>query len=198
MIYDEAAIKRRINGRRRDFLLKTVIAMLLILLATLVIIIFPNTTSIFISALVIIFSFVFLFKTMRRYHPKILFKGEITGINIKEHEFVITNMRPTFSARLVMPKANTKSFTGGKTRTKPATGAIVYLRLPDGNVTYIDHLTNAQTDIYEIGDTLHKYSGARFPIILGRKLDSQPCRLCGTANKYIEEKCITCGLEIYK
>lgn len=198
MTYSETDIKRRVKGQRRDFLIKILLSALITLIALATIIILPETTVIFVCAAIILFSIIYIFKTLRRYQPKILFSREIKGVNIKEHEFAVTNMRPTFSARLIMPKANTKSFTGGRIRTKSPTSAIVYLRLPDGDVTYIDNLTNAQTDIYEIGDTLYKHAGTRFPIILGRKLDSQPCPLCGTANKSIEDSCITCGLKICK
>jgi hypothetical protein len=128
----------------------------------------------------------------------VLFSKEITGINIKEHEFAIVNLRPTFSARIIMPRRNTSSFANRSRRTKPPTGAIVYLRVADDDVAYIDGLTNAQTDIYEIGDTLYKYPGTRYPIIIGRKTISQPCPLCGTANKESEPECITCGLPITK
>lgn len=198
MTYSEADIKKYIKARRRDFFIKILLSFLLILIALAAIIIFPEATVIFVCAAVILFSIIYIFKVLRRYQPRTLFSREIKGVNIKEHEFAVTNRRPTFSARLVMPRANAKSFTGGKTRTKSPTSAIVYLRLPDGDVTYIDNLTNAQTDIYEIGDTLYKYAGTRYPIILERKLDAQPCPLCGTANKSIEDCCITCGLKICK
>ena len=196
MTYNEAEIKRRINGRRQSFLTKMIAWLLLDSAAVITAAIIRDVTVVFIAVVIVIASAFYMSKTIRRYRPLILFRGEVKGINIKEHEFVVTNKRPTFSARIVMPKRNTSSFTGGKTRTKPPTSAIVYLRLDDGNVTYIEHLTNAQTDIYEIGDTLYKYSGARYPIILDKEVKAMPCPLCGTANKCTEPKCITCGLKI--
>ena len=196
MTYNEAEIKRRINGRRQSFLTKMIAWLLLDSAAVITAAIIRDVTVVFIAVVIVIASAFYMSKTIRRYRPLILFRGEVKGINIKEHEFVVTNKRPTFSARIVMPKRNTSSFTGGKTRTKPPTSAIVYLRLGDGNVTYIEHLTNAQTDIYEIGDTLYKYSGARYPIILGKEVKAMPCPLCGTANKCTEDRCITCGLKI--
>ena len=195
MTYNEADITKRISGRRRDFIVKIMISALIILAAALVIMFFPEVTVIFISVAVIILCAVYIIKTLKRYHPLTLFSGEVRGENIKEHEFVVTNRRPTFSARRVMPRIKTSTFTGGKTRTKPPTSAIVYLRLENGDVTYIDGLFGAQTDIYEIGDTLYKYPGTRFPIIINREVKAQPCPLCGTANKVTEERCITCGLK---
>ena len=196
MRYCEAEIKRRIAGRRRDFLVKIIAWALLDAAALTAAAIFPETTTVFVCTLTVIISAVFITKTVRRYHPKTLFSGEIKGINIKEHEFVKSNLRPTFSARLIMPKAKTSGFAAQRTRTKAPTSAIVYLKLENGDVTYIEHLTNAQTDIYEIGDTLYKYPGTRYPIIIGKESKTLPCPLCGTANKHIEERCLTCGLKI--
>ena len=196
MIYNEAEIKRRIKGRRRDFLMKTIAWLILDVIAIITATVIKDITVAFFSFVIVIASFFYIKKIVKRYRPLILFRGEVKGINIKEHEFVVTNRRPTFSARIVMPRRSTASFTGGKTRTKPPTSAIVYLRLEDGDVTYVEHLTNAQTDIYDIGDTLYKYSGARYPVILNKDVKAMPCPLCGTANKCTEPRCITCGLKI--
>ena len=156
MTYNESEIKRRIDGRRRDFILKIIVWVLLDAAALTVAVILTEITPIFISAVTVIISVIFITKAVRRYHPMSLFSGEIKGINVKEHEFVQTNLRPTFSARIIMPRAKTSGFAAQRTRTKAPTSAIVYLKLENGNVTYIDRLTNAQTDIYEIGDTLYK------------------------------------------
>ncbi|MBR5140308.1 MAG: hypothetical protein IKV16_04555, partial [Clostridia bacterium] len=166
------------------------------ILGALTIIIFPYTTPIFIAVIAIVTSLVQLRKAFKRYHPGIIFSKEVVGVNIHEHEFVVTNRRPTFSARIVMPKRDTSSFTGGRTRTKGTTSAIVYLKLDDGNVTFVDKLTNAQTDIYEIGDRLYRFAGTRCPVILNKEVEAMPCPICGTQNKHTEPKCITCGLSI--
>ena len=198
MTYNESEIKERVGKRKKSFFLKALIPLCLILISALAMIIFPDVTLIFFAVAVIIASAVYLFKTLRRYEPRVLFSGEITGENIKEHEFVTTDRRLGFGARIVVkPKRiPTGSFAPKRSRTKPPTSAIVYLRVEDGDVIYLDGLTGAQTDIYEIGDTLHKYAGTRFPVIVGREVDSQPCPICGTANKKIETRCITCGLDI--
>ena len=197
MTYSEADIIKYVRERKRGFIIKSISWSLLLLCAAAVCAIIREITAVFIAAAVIIISVIFLIKTLRQYHPKILFSKETCGTNIKEHEFAVTNMRPTFSARIVMPRRKTASFAGNKTRTKSPTSAIVYLKLDDENLTYIDGLTNAQTDIYEIGDTLYKYPGTRYPIILGREVKAQPCPICGTANKNTEETCITCGLKTH-
>ena len=196
MTYNESDIMKCIKKRKRDFLIKILCWSLLLVCAAALCAILRDITAIFISVAVIIISVIFLIRALRHYHPRILFSKEIRGTNIKEHEFAVTNMRPTFSARIVMPRRKTSAFAGTKVRTKSPTSAIVYLKLESGDLTYIDGLTNAQTDIYEIGDTLYKYPGTRYPIILGREVKIQPCPLCGTANRAAESECITCGLEI--
>ena len=196
MRYNEERIFKSVKKRQKAFLTRAISYSVLMILGALTIILFPYTTPIFISAIVIIVSAVYLIKTVKRYRPSIIFSKEVVGVNIHEHEFVVTNRRPTFSARIVMPKRDTSSFTGGKTRTNIPTSAIVYLRLDDGNVTFIDKLTNAQTDIYEIGDRLYKFAGTRCPVILDKEVDEMPCPICGTQNKHTEPKCINCGLPI--
>ena len=197
MTYSEADIMKYVKIRKRDFIIKSISWSLLLLCAAAVCAIIREITAVFIATAVVIVSVIFLIRTLRHYHPKILFSKEIRGTNIKEHEFRVTNMRPTFSARIAMPRRKTSSFSASNVRTKPSTSAIVYLRLDDGTLTYIDRLTNAQTDIYEIGDSLYKYPGTRYPIIIGREVKTQPCPICGTANKSIEEACITCGLKTH-
>ena len=194
MTYNKEDITKRVKKKQRDFITKAIISFLGIAASSAIAFIFSDVTVVFIGVVAVIGFCVYLFKTVKRYRPAIIFSKEITGINIKEHEFVVTNRRTTFSARRSFYRIRPKTFTGGKTRTKPPTSAIVYLKLPDGDVTFIDKLTNAQTDEYEIGDTLYKYPGTRYPIIVGRAVKAQPCPICGTANKASEERCITCGL----
>lgn len=198
MTYSEKEIKEAVKKRKKSFFLKTLIPLCLILISALAMIIFPDVTLIFFAVALIIASIVYLFKTVRRYEPRVLFSGEVTGENIKEHEFVTTNRRLSFGARVIVePKRlQTSAFAAKRTRTKPPTSAIVYLRVEGGDVVYLDGLTGAQTDIYEIGDTLYKYAGTRFPVIVGREVESQPCPICGTANRKIETRCTTCGLDI--
>lgn len=198
MKYNEERIIKSVKKRQKAFLTKAISWLMLIILGALTIILFPYTTPIFIAVIVIILSTVKLIKTFKRYRPNIIFSKEVVGENIHEHEFVVSNRRYAFAIRktTVTPRVNTSSFTGGKTRTKPPTGAIVYLRLDDGNVTYVDKLTNAQTDIYEIGDRLYKFAGTRCPVIINKEVEAMPCPICGTQNKHTEPKCITCGLPI--
>lgn len=196
MKYNEDLIFRAVRERRRDFLIKAILSLSFMMLGALTIIIFSYTTPIFVAAAVIVIAFVYLFKTVKRYNPKVLFSKGIDGVNVHEHEFVVRNLRPTFSARIVMPKRDTSSFTGRKTRTKGMTSAIVYLKLDDERIVFVDGLTNAQTDIYEIGDRLYRYPGTRYPVILNKELEAMPCPLCGTQNKHTEPRCITCGLPI--
>ena len=198
MRYNEEEIKRHVKERQRSFLTKTVSLLALIIISVIIIAIFPEVTVTFVCVTIIIIAAVCLIKTVNRYSPLIIFSKEITGKNIHEHEYAINIKGPTYRKRWFVPRLKTSEFTGGTNRIKTTVGATVYLRLPDGNVTSIDRLYNGQTDIYEIGDTLYKYPGTRFPIVLDKELEAMPCPLCGTANKHTESKCITCGLKIDK
>ncbi len=197
MTYSEREIKEFVKKRKKSFFLKMIITLVLILTSCAVMIIFPEVTLIFFAVAIITLSVVYLIKTVRRYEPRVLFSKEIMGENIKEHEFVTTDRRLAFGARVIIkPRRRPNTFASDRRRTKPPTSAIVFLRTEAGAVIYLDGLTGAQTDIYEIGDTLYKYAGTRYPVIAGREVDSQPCPICGTANKKIETRCITCGLDI--
>lgn len=198
MKYNEEQIHRYVKEKRRAFLIKSAILLALILISGILIAIFPEVTVIFVCTLVIILSVVYLIKTINRYNPLILFSKEKKGVNVHEHEYVIYTKGPTYRKMWYVPRLKTSEFTGGTNRIKTTVGATVYLRLPDGNVIFIDRLFNGQTDIYEIGDTLYKYPGTRFPVVLDRELEAMPCPICGTANKCTEPKCITCGLTIEK
>ena len=197
MKYNEAEIFRHVAKRKKSFLIKSISLLLIILISAITIAIFPEVTVIFISVMLIILAIVYLIKMIINYSPLILFSKEKKGINVHEHEYVIYK-GPSYKKMWYVPRLKTSEFTGGTNRIKTTVGATVYLRLPDGNVIFIDHLYNAQTDIYEIGDTLYKYPGTRFPIVLDKEMSAMPCPLCGTANKNTEPRCITCGLKIDK
>ena len=194
MTYNEAEITERIKRRKHSFFIKTLCPILFMLIAAIVIAVFPEMTTVFVCAVVIIISIFYLIKTVIKYQPLVLFSKELKGENVKEHEFVVTNRRLSFGGRRSFSRFKPVANPKARSRTKPPTSAVVYLKLPCGDVTYLDGLTGAQTDIYEIGDTLYKYPGTRYPIIVGREVKAQPCPLCGTANKATEETCITCGL----
>ena len=199
MTYNEEELSRRIKKRKKEFLIKVTISLFLILAITVMLSLFTENTVIFVSVVTIVLSVVFILRTIKRYQPLVLFSKEVRGENIKEHEFVVTDRRVfRFGKSYLITKRRLRAsdFAATRTRTKPPTSAIVYLRLSDGNVTFIDGLTNAQADVYEIGDTLYKYPGVRYPIIVGRDVDAQPCPICGTANKRGEEECINCDLKI--
>ena len=197
MRYDEKEIAARVSKRKRDFLIRILCPTALILSAVIIAVALPNNTVIFLSVLISILTIAFIARTLSHYHPMVLFSKEILGENVKEHEFVVTNCRPRLSARLTTTRWRPRSVSQRGARTKPPTSAVVYLRLPDGNVTFIDGLSGAHTDVYEIGDTLYKYPGTRYPIIRSREVKAQPCPICGTVNKLGECECITCHLKIF-
>ncbi len=195
MTYNKDGIAKYVKKRRRDFIFKIVCSLLFVLISSLIIALFPEMTVIFVCVVIIIISVFYAIKTLKRYQPVLLFSEELQGENVKEHEFVVTNRRLSFGGRRSFSRFKPVAYSSQRSRTKPPTSAIVYIKLPCGDVTYLDGLSGAQTDIYEIGDTLYKYPGTRYPIILNREVKAQPCPICGTANKASEEKCITCGLK---
>ena len=200
MKYNEEEIFRRIAERKKAFLIRAISLLIIILVCAVAIVLFPEVTVIFICTLLIILSIVYLIKAVKEYRPFILFSDEVKGVNVHEHEYTIGPQSGAgWGTKRLVPKLNnTSEFMGGTNRIKTTVGATVYLRLPDGNVIFIDHLYNAQTDIYEIGDTLYRYPGTRFPVVLDKEMSAMPCPLCGTANKNTEPRCITCGLKIDK
>ena len=72
------------------------------------------------------------------------------------------------------------------------------MRCRDGNIYEATGLLPLHTDIYDDNDLLYKPEGAKYPIILDRETNSQPCPLCGTVNKKEEHECRHCGLPVVK
>ena len=141
-----------------------------------------------------------LIRLVGKYSPSVLFSPDVRGVCVKEHEYVATSVS-------VFGTGNTKGVkfrnSGGgsnagnaRSRRPHVRAAAVYVRLESGDVVILDGLTSVQTDIYEIGDELLRPSGARYPIILNRNVEKQPCPLCGRINSRTDLQCERCGLGI--
>ena len=201
MTYNTRKISEKVKNLREKFIISLSISIVLMICAIALIIFRRETNVIFASVACIAMLIFIIVRLFLNFHPKVLFSHELVGTNIKEHEFVTSDRRKSFAYRKrIVPyaKENYSGISGNVQRTKPPTNAIVYLRLSNGNVTYIDGLTNAQTDIYEIGDELTRYAGTKYPIITSRAAEKLPCPICGTVNRNTDERCIACGLEILK
>jgi membrane protein YdbS with pleckstrin-like domain len=134
MIYNADELSSRVKKRKKEFGTKASILLLLAIAFTATALIFSEPSVIFISVCLIILSAVLLIRVMRKYEPFVLFSREVRGINIKEHEFVVTDRRVfRFGSSYLITKRRLKTseFISTKARTKPPTSAIVYLRLPD-------------------------------------------------------------------
>ena len=136
MSYDYSEIRERVGSAKDSFVRRTVIDLILILTALIIYILYGDDVTVSFFCIVC-GSAVLVCMLFRIFSPqsRVLFSGELTGVNVKEHEYV-ANARSTF--RLGGKGAHTPrpKYTGvtGQGRTRPRTSAVVYLRLEDGNV----------------------------------------------------------------
>lgn len=198
-MYDLEKLSRIIDGKRRRF--KIFAALYCALFAIGVGLFFVREKTVaFIGILLAVAAVALLAKHIGAYSPAILFSAEKRGVLIKEHEYV-ANIKKGLSGRATVAKqvANSHSKTGNaKSRRPHVRSAYVYIREDNGNVTILDGLTSLQTDVYEIGDELLRPSGARYPIIVSRTPEKQPCPLCGRINGTDKWECASCGLDILR
>lgn len=195
MTYNRRQIDARVRATRKSFITALAILTFLFVIDTVLLLLVREITVTFFCFVGIAAIAVLTVRTMKKYKPSVLYRKEIRGINVKEHEYVTTRrLWSAYGSRFAFSRVGTNKHTNQ--RTKNPTHAIVYLRLEDGNIAVIEGLTNAHTDEYEYGDELLCIEGTRYPIILGRKLKKQPCPICGTVNSSTESRCICCALEI--
>ena len=158
----------------------------------------------FSGIILVIVAVALLAKLVRRYSPSVLFSKEKQGILVKEHEYVASVARGLSARRTFVRTTAAGHSSAGNARSKRPhiRSAYVYIKDANGDVIILDGLTSLHTDIYEIGDELLRPSGARYPFIAvganGRKVDKQPCPLCGRINSPNDESCNSCGLSIIK
>jgi len=186
-MFSEKKIRERVARRRKRFLAALIAYAAFIVASVAVLILTDNVTAVFISTLVILISVYMLLKCIGRARPSVLFSREVRGVNIKEHEFVM-NSRAPYS----------RYFGFYKTKDSWRANAVhsaVYVRLEDGDVVRLDGIFKIHTDIYEDGDLLVRYSGCRYPVVLGSNHERMICPICGSVNPSSAEKCISCGLE---
>ena len=144
-----------------------------------------------------------LYKIFDVQSPSIWFSKEIRGVNIKEDEYVSRKTPgPGLSWRQVGGPASPQPFapnTGAnRRRTPPNIRSRVYLQLEDGNIVTISTLYKSHTELFVEGDTLLKYAGTHFPIVVSREMQKQPCPICGEVNDMSADACHNCGLSIIK
>ncbi len=193
MRYDINAVVARVIARKKKFL--TISALLLaILFACGAVMIFTDGDGLFFGAVLTSAITVFLeFKAFKKFTPSVLFSREVKGENIKEHEINVSGaggMRMTHRT-VVMPNT-------GENRKAPQRRirGTVYVKEENGSIAEIGNLSAQHMNFYEDGDVLLKYAGTKFPIVISRPVDVQPCPICGRINANTDDACHTCGLVI--
>lgn len=203
MKYDVNDLEKRISSRRKRFLV-CVFALLAFIIAAFVIIkLGLNDTLSFWLIVCEFLALAALGVIIYMFSPIILFSNEIRGENIKEVEYIgvrDTNWEKNsqYSMRKGSEVRVKQTGTNAKKRTDGVIRSSVYLKLEGGDVKVITDLYKSSTDIYEEGDVLVKYSGAKYPIIENRSVSRQPCPLCGDVNDESSGSCKGCGLGILK
>lgn len=202
MTYSTSDIKARVASMRRAFLIRAATVFTIMLASLILIILNLNKTLTFILIVIEFPCLLYAIRIFEKFSPFVLFSGEIKGTNIKEDEYTVTHksgpgMRykqvgaPSFGGPPIAPSTG-----ANKRRTPPAMRAAVYLRTEDGDVVMLRGLYRAHADIYEEGDVLCKPAGAKYPMIISREADRQPCPLCGEVNSSKAESCSGCGIGI--
>ena len=194
MTYDMEKVKKRVRMRKKRFLLRASIAAVIFLVG--VAFLFVDEKKFIVSGgLLILLALFVIYKNVNKYLPKYLFSKEIIGVNIKEHEYVTLKNSRTVgggrSARLSRIVANSE-----RRKREPHTLALVYIRTENGDIKVLDGIDSRHVAIYEIGDTLKRYEGTRYPFVFGREVKLQPCPLCGEVNSCEQTKCKRCGLPV--
>ncbi len=201
MNYDIDAVRKRVKEKRRDFLTKAAVSA--ILGAVLVILAFISGVDDNLRLACGVCGFVMLFyvkSLFDSYDAGVLFSKEIRGINIKEDLYVTKKAygpglryKQVGSSGLQPFAPNTRA---NRKKQHPRLRSSVYLRLDDGNVTEIRDLKKEHIELYNDGDMLIKLEGTKYPLVLGRRVTSQPCPICGEINGEEYDACIGCSLPI--
>ena len=198
-MYDLEKLSWIIDARRKKFKLWLALFVAMLIAGVVLFIVGEGDIALY-GIIVAVVALVLFVDLWRRYSPPVLFYREIRGVNIKEHEYV-ESARGGYTVRrgIAVRGGKTYSNSGNAKSKRPhVRAAYVYVRLENGDVVILDGLNSNHTDIYEIGDEILRPAGARYPIVLSRKIEKQPCPLCGRINSMDDEGCASCGLSILK
>lgn len=191
-MYDLDEVKRVVEEKRGAFYKKIAwVAFFMISVAIVVAVDFsePSLFSAFVAETV-------LFFVARKIYLKsgagILLSGEIKGKNIKEYEYGIQKeARPRIFRMTNLPHTYANNVSAPL-----RLNGTVYLELENGQIKEISGLFKAHIDIYEEGDVLLKCAGTKYPVVISRRADRQPCPICGEVNDMSSNACRSCGLGI--
>ncbi len=194
--YDEKEIEKRVFQKRKVFLIKLIIDLLLLIGGIVLLILDADNAMFFCGIVIIIFTLAYLSILCDKCRPITLFSREIKGENIKEHIYEVY-VRRGFA---LAPKQAGMGYGGrplSHTRmAKLSLRSAVYLKLDNGDIKEIRNMRVEHVELYEDGDALLKYAGAKYPVIINRESERQPCPLCGTINATKDEACLSCGLKM--
>ena len=207
MTYDLNELKNIIKTKRKIFLTKFFGLIFSIIAFVAVIAFSQNKTHILLSGIAIFVALILTERLFSKSSPKILFSKEIKGENIKESEYEIMK-RGSYPGNGMRHK---QLGTSGLTPYAPNTRANkksfhksmhfsgeLYLKQADGNIALLTGLYPSHLEIYEEGDILLKPAGCKFPIVINRAAESQPCPICGEINGRERAVCSVCSLTVLK
>ena len=204
MTYNLCELEARVKRLRKELIIKLIISLAVLVLSAIMLAIdFGDAVNLAFAGFIVC-AIMYIGYTVGNIQPKVVFSKEIKGINIKEDEYVT---KQSGGPGLRYRQEGARTFGGppiapntgaNKKRTPPSLRSAVYLRVDDGDVVMLRDLYKVHTDIYLEGDTLLKPNGAKYPIILNRTTDKQPCPLCGEVNDNTKSSCHGCGLSIIR
>ncbi len=207
MTYDLNSLCLTVKKNKQGFLTKLFILISLAAICALLIALSCIGEVIILSGGALFVILLLLLKLLDKYNPKILFSGEIKGENIKESEYEImkrgsytgNGMRhKQVGGHGAMPYApNTRANRKAFHKNMHFNGEI-YLKSDDGGIHLLTGLYGSHLEIYEEGDVLLKPAGCKFPIVINRETERQPCPLCGEVNGEESAMCGGCGLKILR
>lgn len=202
-MYDSKEIEKKVKQKRKMLITEFAIIITLMIVALVLLIVNINSTVTFICIIAELALLFAIYKIFDVQSPSIWFSKEIRGVNIKEDEYASRKTPgPGLKWRQVggpaSPAPIAPNTGANRRRTPPNIRSRVYLQLEDGNIVTLSTLYKSHTELFVEGDTLLKYAGTHFPIVVSREMQKQPCPVCGEVNDMSADACHNCGLGIIK
>lgn len=175
--YDIGELKCRVGARRLCFLALLCVGLLLIVAAAVIIVtLYADGAWLLLGIAVGVVGFALVGVPYRIYRPAVLKSREYYATVTRKHVF--------------------NSATDDRGGSIKAKYGVMILTDEGGKNHAVRGLTMEQLAAYREGDRVFHVGGTRFPIIIGREVDAQPCPICGTANSPSDDKCPRCRLDI--
>lgn len=204
-MYDSKEIEKIVKQKQKMLIAEFAIIIASMIVALILLILNISATLTLISIFTEVLLFFAIYKIFNKQNPKVFFSKEIKGVNVMEDDYVSIKVSgPGLRWRQIGGHAppqpfapNTGANTGANRRRAPSNiRCRVYLKLENGNIVTISSLYESHIELFNEGDTLLKYAGTQFPVIISREVKNQPCPICGEVNDMSENSCKVCGLKI--